>query len=217
MHSKDLATFRRESERLGVQHTTQLKAIESALQKLVDRGDEGSTASSAAIELSTVQHMMAHVRLSERNITKELAIIAGLGFESRTVRHSAISPAHKESFQWVFRTNPKPGEQDATMSTCNTTDSGEHKPNLLEWLKHGGGTFWVSGKPGSGKSTFMKFIADHPATRSALSHWAHPLPIVVASHYFWGSGTGMQRSLQGLLQTLLYDIFRHCPDLIRIT
>ncbi|KAK3902737.1 hypothetical protein C8A05DRAFT_15235 [Staphylotrichum tortipilum] len=215
LHSKDLAAFRRESESLGVQHTTQLKAIESALQKLVDRGDKGLTASSAATELFTVQRMMAHVRLSERNITKELAIISSLGFESRTVRHGAISPAHRETFQWVFRTKPKPEEQEATVS--NAADSREDTPNLLDWLKHGGGAFWVSGKPGSGKSTFMKFIADHPATRSALSHWAHPLPAVVASHYFWGSGTEMQRSLQGLLQTLLYDIFRHCPDLIRVT
>jgi hypothetical protein len=151
--------------------------------------------------------MMSRVSLSERNVAKELAIISSLGFESRTVRHSAISPAHKETFQWVFGTRTNPSQEQATTG----------QPSLLEWLKHGGGAFWVSGKLGSGKSTFMKFSADHPSTRSALAHWAHPLPAVVTSHYFWGSGTEMQKSLQGLLQTLLYDIFRHCPDLIRVT
>jgi hypothetical protein len=215
MHSKDLAAFRRESARLGVQHTAQLKSIEAALNELVRRRDGSLAARSPGPELSSLQDMMAHVSLSERNVARELAIISSLGFESRTVRHSAISPAHKETFQWVFRTRTDPTQEQAT--TSNTVFKGNKQPKLLEWLKHGSGAFWVSGKPGSGKSTFMKFIADHPATRSALSHWAHPLPVVIASHYFWGSGTEMQKSLQGLLQTLLYDIFRHCPDLIRVT
>jgi hypothetical protein len=215
MHSKDLAAFRRESERLGVQHTAQLKSIEAALKELVRRRDGSLSVRSPGTELSALQDMMAHVSLSERNVARELAIISSLGFESRTVRHSAISPAHKETFQWVFETRTDPTQEQA--ATSNTLFSGDKQPKLLKWLKHGGGAFWVSGKPGSGKSTFMKFIADHPATRSALSHWAHPLPVVIASHYFWGSGTEMQKSLQGLLQTLLYDIFRHCPDLIRVT
>ena len=207
-----MASFRRESERLGVRHSTQLEAIKSALQKLADRREEGLAASSAATELSTLQRMMSRVQLSEREITKEFAIVRSLGFKSRTVRHDSIPSAHKETFQWAVRTKPNPSSETA----MSNTDPGGNKPNLLEWFKHGDGAFWVSGKPGSGKSTFMKFIADHLVSRSALSQWAHPLQVVVASHYFWSCGTEMQRSLQGLLQTLLYDIFRHCPDLIRV-
>jgi len=86
--------------------------------------------------------------------------------------------------------------------------------DLLEWLKHGDRIFWVSGKPGSGKSTFMKFIADVEDTRRALATWAYPNRAIVASHYFWSSGTATQRSQQGVLQTLLFDIFRQCPHFI---
>ncbi|KAK0644033.1 hypothetical protein B0T16DRAFT_293275, partial [Cercophora newfieldiana] len=85
---------------------------------------------------------------------------------------------------------------------------------LLDWLTSGRKMFWVSGKPGSGKSTFMKFLADNPKTRAALDRWASPNRLVLASHYFWSAGTTMQKSRQGLLQTLLYDIFRQLPDLI---
>ncbi|KAH7177061.1 hypothetical protein EDB81DRAFT_773947 [Dactylonectria macrodidyma] len=60
----------------------------------------------------------------------------------------------------------------------------------------------------------MKFLADHPTTRSALAQWSHPLPVVIASHYLWSPGTEMQKSQQGMLQSLLYEIFRHCPDVI---
>ncbi|KAK0705998.1 hypothetical protein B0T26DRAFT_603900, partial [Lasiosphaeria miniovina] len=84
------------------------------------------------------------------------------------------------------------------------------------WLKHGKGTFWISGKPGSGKSTLMKFVADHDSTVQALTAWSSPKPPIIACHYFWSAGTSMQKSLQGLLQTLLHDIFRQQPDLMEL-
>lgn len=83
---------------------------------------------------------------------------------------------------------------------------------LTQWLATKSGIFWVTGKPGSGKSTLMKFIAGEPKTKSILSRWASP--VVVAAHYFWNSGSAMQRSQEGLLRTLLYEIFRQCSRLI---
>lgn len=193
---------------LGVQQEAQLKAIESTLHDLVDRC-KSSTTKPMSVEISTLEQMMSKVRVSEENVAKELDIVRSLGFKSPTVRHDAIPDAHRATFQWVFEgNNAVPG----CGPVCN-----ENKPSqLLEWLSHGNGAFWVSGKPGSGKSTFMKFISNHPMTREALSQWAHPLPAVIASHYFWSLGTDMQRSQKGLLQSLIYDIFRHCPDLIKL-
>lgn len=60
----------------------------------------------------------------------------------------------------------------------------------------------------------MKLIADSPITSGFITEWARPSNAVIASHYFWIAGTTMQKSQQGLLQTLLYDIFRQCPYLI---
>lgn len=71
--------------------------------------------------------------------------------------------------------------------------------------------FGCLGKPGSGKSALMKFIADHANTMTALSIWASPLPITVASHYFWSMGTQMQRSQQGLWQSLLRQVLESQP------
>ncbi|OTA98996.1 hypothetical protein M426DRAFT_41528, partial [Hypoxylon sp. CI-4A] len=82
------------------------------------------------------------------------------------------------------------------------------------WLNYGHGIFWVSGRAGSGKSTLMKFIADDRRTRKSLEKWAEPNKLAIAAHYFWSAGTDMQKSQQGLLQTLLYDMFRACPEQI---
>lgn len=60
----------------------------------------------------------------------------------------------------------------------------------------------------------MKFIASHKETLSALQRWAGDDSLVTASHFFWHAGTNMEKSQQGLLQSLLFNIFRSMPRLI---
>jgi hypothetical protein len=74
----------------------------------------------------------------------------------------------------------------------------------------------ITGKPGSGKSTFMKFISGHEQTQSALDTWSEGRKLVVASFYFWSSGTPLQRSQDGLLRCLLYKILSQMPDMIPV-
>ena len=212
IHHDNLASFRSESRRLGLEQAARLESMESMLKKLsnLPRGIDTKTIS-AAQQLSEIEHMMARVNLSERDIGNQLRIMRTLTFQTRTVRHDAIPLAHKRTFQWVFK-----GGSNVTWPEQEKTVDAE-SVGLLDWLTHGDGTFWVSGKPGSGKSTFMKFLADHAATKKALSAWAHPLPVFVGSHYFWISGTAMQKSQEGLLRSLLYDIFSRCPDLIPVS
>ncbi|CAJ2500422.1 Uu.00g032750.m01.CDS01 [Anthostomella pinea] len=125
-----------------------------------------------------------------------------LNFEHRPMRHSRIEAAHCQTFDSIYR---------------DGTNGQEAKCNLLSWLKAGDGIYWVSGKPGSGKSTFMKFVAGNEDTRRALDDWAAPKKALTASHYFWIAGTDMQKSQQGLLQELALKILTQCPDLIEPT
>ncbi|KAI1745501.1 hypothetical protein F4680DRAFT_402400 [Xylaria scruposa] len=62
----------------------------------------------------------------------------------------------------------------------------------------------------------MKFLADHSQTGKLLERWADSKELVIAAHYFWSAGTTMQKSQQGLLQSLLFDIFMNCPKSIPI-
>ncbi|GAW17703.1 hypothetical protein ANO14919_071680 [Xylariales sp. No.14919] len=118
-------------------------------------------------------------------------IVASLNYASRPVRHDSVPQAHKNTFQWAF-------------------DS-----RLANWFSSGSGTFWVSGKPGSGKSTFMKFIARHSNTRDLLTRWAGSADaLAVAVHFFWIAGTPIQKSWQGLLQSLLFDVCHKHPSVV---
>ena len=43
---------------------------------------------------------------------------------------------------------------------------------FMNWLSGGKGIFHIAGKLGSGKSTLMKFLCDHPRAKAKLERWA---------------------------------------------
>ncbi|KAI0163508.1 hypothetical protein BJ166DRAFT_295322 [Pestalotiopsis sp. NC0098] len=152
-------------------------------------------------DVDCLQRQLQIMSLSEKECAKEQSILQSLTFDTRPVRHAQIRKAYTETFSWALRTDSY--KKDGS--------------SMGEWLGQGNGIFWISGKPGSGKSTLMKFIADSPITSELLGKWAQSSKVIIASYYFWLSGTEMQKSYQDLLQTLLYDIFRQSPNLIQKT
>src|SRR6185295_2739520 len=110
---------------------------------------------------------------------------AGMG-----CREPQITTAHSNTFQWVFE----------------PTDINSRSPNLSKfavWLQGDHPIFWISGKPGAGKSTLMKFISSSPTTAQLLEQEANTKVAFTASFYFWISGLALERSLEGLVRTLL--------------
>jgi hypothetical protein len=88
--------------------------------------------------------------------------------------------------------------------------------SFVHWLKTQDTIYWITGKPGSGKSTLMKYLYNDPRTMEHLRAWAGPQALVMAGFFFWNSGTVMQMSKMGLLQALLYQSINNSIDLIPI-
>ena len=205
-HREQLERMQKESLRLQSNHHARLKGIEKhllqikkdvfVLQKPIDGG--------TWTRINALQKQMATVVDSNNEVSRQHAILQSLTFPARPVRHDSLSEAHSKTYQWMF----------AETST-EAPDSAEG--SFLRWLRQGSGIFWFSGKAGSGKSTLVKFVADDRRTLAALRRWARPAEVVIASHYFWAAGSAIQRSQQGLLQTLLFDIFRQVPGLAKLT
>ncbi|KAF5495777.1 hypothetical protein CGCF413_v008500 [Colletotrichum fructicola] len=79
--------------------------------------------------------------------------------------------------------------------------------NFVEWLRgNDRNLYWVSGKPGSGKSTLMKFIETSEDTLKIIGRREHSNPRLL-SHFVWKPGRPMQRSLKGVVCSLLYQVF----------
>jgi hypothetical protein len=129
----------------------------------------------------------------------ERQIIQELSFEGMRQRRLDIKEALTDTFEWIF----------------SPSDDQPSPSHFSKWLRKGNGTFWISGKPGSGKSTLMKFIMKDPRTMNLLSQWAGTSTLVLANFYFWSPGTPMQKSINGLLRSLTCQILRQCPHLIQ--
>lgn len=170
-----------------------MKNLERQIEKL--NNQENTDADS----IERVCSDLSRLSLDTRTYRKEMQIVASLSYQERPTRHEIIPQAYRTTFEWGLK---------------KLENASKKSTSLRRWLAGNSSLFWVSGKPGSGKSTFMKFIADHLETRHYLQEWAGSREVLVASHYFTVYGTPMQRSLEGLLRSLLYDILKQQPAFI---
>jgi hypothetical protein len=134
-------------------------------------------------------------------LATEQAILDSLRFKTMRTRHSKIVEAHKKTFDWMFE---------------ETSANGSPRPRFVQWLRQDGGLYWIAGKAGSGKSTLMKYLSDSYQAKRFLEEWAGSKSLFTGSYFFWSGGNEMQKSQQGLLQSLLFDVLKQCPTMIPV-
>ncbi|KAI4917837.1 uncharacterized protein J4E92_008774 [Alternaria infectoria] len=135
---------------------------------------------------------------NERFSSLATKVLAALHYRGLQSRFSDTAIAHHDTYEWIFKA-PK---QDRRWS------------DFAEWLGSENSLYWISGKPGSGKSTLMKYICSHPQTVQLLDSWRDGLTLLQARFFFWAAGHTLQSSHEGLLRGLLYTLLAQCPRLV---
>ena len=128
------------------------------------------------------------------------SITNSLRYEKLDERFETVTEAHQKTFEWILQ--PRQNGREVIWS------------DFVQWLREGDDLFWITGNPGSGKTTLMKFIYENPATEEHLKVWAKDTPLYVAGFFFLWAGTEKQKSQEGLLRTLLYSLLRQMPILV---
>lgn len=111
-------------------------------------------------------------------------------FEERCLRqHQLDSPLTNVTFEWLWTST------------------------FEAWLKNDTHLFWISGKPASGKSTLMNYIATAPETLSILQSLGHGQWERICFFFDFRAGGGIANNMEGFLRCLLYQISKEIPDL----
>lgn len=161
-------------------------------------------------DLDSFSKILSELSADQRSHILAKRILEMIRFDEIRDRYEAIPEAYRKTFDWIFQ---EPGPQDAGSST---TSGLKESNSFVKWLHSPDSLYWITGKPGSGKSTLMKYLYDHPQTKMNIQLWHEECYLVTAGFFFWNSGTQVQMSQVGLLRSLLYQILVSNRELIPV-
>ena len=151
------------------------------------------------MRLENEQHRKEKARKRYRQLFLE-----SLHYPEITRRQDTVTEAHQKTFHWVYDTD-------------GFDKSARRWQSIAEWLENGDGVYWINGKAGSGKSTLMNYLSHHERTLGLLRVWSGTKKMLSPKYFFWSTGTTLENSVEGLLRSLLYQIFREVPSLIPVS
>ncbi|KAK3686538.1 hypothetical protein LTR37_019708 [Vermiconidia calcicola] len=196
---------------------------------------ESSTAPERTLNHSVNQQCRSNTTLAEQPpVAVDLIAVDAEPPLHETIESTASSPIAQVIQAPVFGTNNPflPPDEDAAflrsisyeyMSSrlesmpeghVDTSTPVFNLESFRSWLNRESGIFWISGNPGSGKTTLMKLLFRHDKTMEALAVWAKPKNVDIVFFSCFGGGTHLQRSISGLLRSLLFQILEQRPSMI---
>ncbi|KAL6718673.1 hypothetical protein ACLMJK_002907 [Lecanora helva] len=187
------------------QQIKDLRGLEQRVQNLVIAFDQGRTTIKDLITNDLTIDSNIDDCLDEQALTKsspyaQRKFKASLIFPEIFAREEEICDSHEGTCRWIFGSEK--------------FDEGDEQDQLgmhfVHWIDHGNDVYWLSGKPGSRKSTLMKYIrGEAPERFRAEQHpiaWSSGSRVITAAFFFWSLGTALQKSICGFLRSLLYQI-----------
>ncbi|KAL8368305.1 hypothetical protein RB599_003970 [Gaeumannomyces hyphopodioides] len=199
----------------------EFSTFDQQLQHFVTQYAEGHTKLGDLVKAET-QTVTAATRAEGQRLEKELKehtkaeVIAGVAANSERLHQLRIDGENAARLQKLLgsfkflalneRRNHVTQSLEGTFDWILDGDTGDVQPwdNFLDWLRSESKKYWIQGKPGSGKSTLVKFLLHDPRTHQAVEIW-RPNTLII-SHFFWGPGSILQRNIKGLLCSLMHQL-----------
>ena len=192
-----------------MQHSESFQNLDLKVQTIIKKLAQGPQSfdelqSFIKVENASIkEHMINELRHHRRDLAHNeycRRFLNDLRYGEIYRRQENIKEALNETFQWIYK-----------------RDGSDQVPlrwhDFVQWLELGGGIYWISGKAGSGKSTLMNYICQHDQTSKSLSVWSGGKEVFAPSFFFWSAGSTLERSCEGLLRSLLYQILQRFPGL----
>jgi ankyrin repeat protein len=115
-------------------------------------------------------------------------LLESLQFENIDSRYLTIKSAQAKTCRWLL-------QHSDFLAWRNPSELDQHH-----------GFLWISGKPGAGKSTLMKFAYNHAINNAVEDE-------TIVCFFFNARGDDLEKSVMGMYRSLLFQLFTKLPDL----
>ncbi|RAH77583.1 hypothetical protein BO86DRAFT_370435, partial [Aspergillus japonicus CBS 114.51] len=134
-----------------------------------------------------------------------MSILDRLAFDGMHTRYENLADAEANSFRWLI---------DADIPLDDSPLQYQAREAFLTWLREGQGIFHVTGKPGAGKSTLMKFLSDNVHGR--LQAWSIPKTVLLGKYFIFKPNAKSERATRDFCRGLLHSLLGQAHELIPI-
>lgn len=152
----------------------------------------------------TIQRQVGMEHISQELQTAIINSLVWEVFDNIEDRGDAVAVSYEGTFNWVFENEPPTRDGRALWSSFPTWLESNTDP-----------LYWITGKPGSGKSTLMKFILRSALLQASLRNWTGDCSIRIASYYAWVAGSYLQKSHLGFMRTILFQCLQADPEIVK--
>ena len=168
---------------------------EASTHETVKQGSVYNIAGNARV------HLGNNFDSSQREVEIRQFFLAHLISERVFGRAQQISSAVPKTYQWMLR------------PLQHTTLTWDCFANWFNDVSSQQQLYWIHGKPDSGKSTLMNYICENEQTRELLRQWSGRKKLLTPTFFFWNAGSDQQKSVDGMLRSLLYQILEEVHEL----
>lgn len=193
--------------------------LELRLQNFIDAVSKQETQMSQLFAENRVLHQetqavvrqelaaLNQARVSDAELDRFKASLKFRGFNQR---FSEISSGHEKSYDWLLG---KPTSSDVSQMEVELIPYHIRKTwkeicgDFSRWLQNDidSKLYWISGKPGAGKSTLMKFLCRRLKDKQVTAQESY----VVLHHFFWlgvSNSRSRQNDMEGFFSTILHQM-----------
>lgn len=167
-------------------------------------------------------------------LADDASVLRRLYFDDMYDREDNITDATDGTFDWLLTNEDVTSNTSTPIQTSDADESKtirqfweedergkrqENSAKVSDFFENGGGVFFLRGKPGSGKSTLMKYLTGGRGKQKVderLRKWAGQKRLIRVSMMFLLHGAPLQRSLEGFYRTLFFELICQCPDFVDI-
>ncbi|WQF78470.1 Putative P-loop containing nucleoside triphosphate hydrolase, nucleoside phosphorylase superfamily [Colletotrichum destructivum] len=154
---------------------------------------------------------------------RELICVIPTHVTHNSLVHANLSPADKsarrkdlwESLKFDQIDSRQSNIKSALGKTCRWLTSHRSYKDWLDPAKlpEHHGFLWISGKPGAGKSTIMKFVMSRTKRGKVKKS---PANAAVIHFFFNARGEELEKTTLGMYRSLLHQLLENLPDLLQV-